>query len=155
MKAHCRAPRLNGCLAIWNCRGRRLDNQLHWLEERGVEMSSEKEGKEEEFNETMAIFRSGGADYGDKSAIESNKKLIRKIVIEAMERRPSAETLRIGQTLLGSQGSSEDVVAALELRAGRARKDWRIDSKTMREQMKEEAVLREIWATTAPNSSIQ
>ncbi|MDR3798421.1 MAG: hypothetical protein P4K93_09725 [Terracidiphilus sp.] len=119
-------------------------------------MSSEKETVEEEFNEGMAILRSGRADYGDKSAIESNKKLIRKCVVEAMEIRPSAETLRIGRILLGSQGSSEDVVVALELRAGISRKNWQsLDWRALCEQMKEEAAMREAWATTASNSLIQ
>lgn len=119
-------------------------------------MSNEKQIEEEYFDETKAILLSRSADYGDESAIESNKKLIRKCVVEAMEIRPSAETLRIGQILLGSQGSSEDVVAALELRGGRSRNDWlRIDPKATSEQMKEEAALREQWATTAPNSLIQ
>jgi hypothetical protein len=119
-------------------------------------MSSEKETEEEEFDETVAILRSRLADHGDESAIESNKTLIAKCVREAMEIRPSAETLRIGQALLHSHGSSEDVVLALELRSGRSRKDWlNIDSKAIREQVREEAALREAWAAPDPNSRIQ
>ena len=114
-----------------------------------------EETKEEEFNESTALLRSRLADYGDESAIELNKKLIAKCVMDAMEIRPSAETQRIGQMLLRSQGSSEDVRAALELRSGRSWNDLTVNSNAMCSAVQEETAPTEEMPAAAPKTWIQ
>lgn len=78
-----------------------------------TEMRDETE--DEQFDEAAALLNARRADYGDESAIESNKKLIAKYVMQATQAGASGKTLEAARALLLSKGSYQDVKAALDL----------------------------------------